>query len=102
MVMIDPDIPLMEDWIWGIPALPATKVDVGVPELSGVRRPHNNPLAGVTDDRIVAGLGVGMQTYHQLEVTLLGVWSAFLSHVVARGFGEVEAADGHFSYLAVA
>lgn len=34
---------------------------------------------------------VGLQRHHQVEIALVGVWLALLSHVVARGLGEVEA-----------
>ena len=90
----------MEDGILCDSSLPTAEIDVTV-KLARIWRSHNNSLAGMAYNGIVARISVSMQSDHQLKVSLLWVWPPLLPHVVASRLGEVESAHGHFAHLPV-
>lgn len=99
-VGVDANFPLMENRVLCAAALPTAQINVAL-ELSRVRSSHDDPLARVTDDWVISSVGVSVKTDDQLKVSLFGVRSAFLPHVVAGCFRKVKAADCDLSDLTV-
>lgn len=63
--------------------------------------PNNDSFTPLTDNRKVAGMGVRMQSNDKLEVSLFGIWSSFLPHIVVSCLGEVQTPNSDFAHLAI-
>lgn len=49
---------------------------------------------------LITGLvcGMSVQSDNQMKIPLVRIWFAFFTHIIARSFAKVQAADRHFCY----
>lgn len=99
-VCVDADFPLVKDGVLRDAALPTAQIYVTL-ELTRIGSSHDNSFARMTDDWVVAGVGVRVKADDELKVPLLGIGSTLFAHVVACRFGEVQSTDGDLPDLSV-
>lgn len=63
--------------------------------------PNDDSFATLAYHWEISRMCMCMQADNQLKVSLLWIWTAFLSHIIASGFRKMQTADRDFTHLPI-